>query len=328
MKIKLLFYCVLATFLPLSVSQAGCHGAFPNPITDICWKCIFPLKIGGVTINPGDMEDVGDNAPAICACPIAVPPFIKIGVGTGFWEPARAAEVSKEPFCSPLLGGTKIGSLSFVKSGDGRTDSEESKYAFYHVHWLIYPLTSWTSILTDTACQVPESYDVLMMSEFEPTWNDDELATIFSPEATLFANPTAQAVCAADCVASSIGYPLDPLFWCAGCNGSLYPLSGNIVGHQSDLDSSLLVVQRMHTKMHRALIARDMGSKASMCLPIPLPIIAKSRYKTQMVYPVPVTNKSQPYGRTTALWGAGKQFPIKGEDFAYIIWRRRVCCAF
>ena len=27
-----------------------CHGRFMNPITDICWSCLFPLTIGSVSI--------------------------------------------------------------------------------------------------------------------------------------------------------------------------------------------------------------------------------------------------------------------------------------
>jgi conjugal transfer pilus assembly protein TraU len=58
----------------------------------------------------------------------------------------------------------------------------------------------------------------------------------------------------------------------------------------------------------------------------------KTHYKMQMVYPIPNTLKDgsqccQPYGRTTMIWGAGKSFPVSGEDFAYQIFRKRNCCA-
>ena len=32
-------------------------------------------------------------------------------------------------------------------------------------------------------------------------------------------------------------------------------------------------------------------------------------------------------GRTTMVWGAGKSYPVSGEDFAYQIFRKRNCCA-
>ncbi|MBN8764114.1 MAG: TraU family protein, partial [Thiobacillus sp.] len=31
-------------------------------------------------------------------------------------------------------------------------------------------------------------------------------------------------------------------------------------------------------------------------------------------------------GRTTVISGAGKEFPYKGEDFAYMLFRKRDCC--
>jgi conjugal transfer pilus assembly protein TraU len=34
----------------------------------------------------------------------------------------------------------------------------------------------------------------------------------------------------------------------------------------------------------------------------------------------------QPYGRATAVWGAGRQYPYKGEDFSYEIFRKKNCC--
>jgi conjugal transfer pilus assembly protein TraU len=26
------------------------------------------------------------------------------------------------------------------------------------------------------------------------------------------------------------------------------------------------------------------------------------------------------------LWGSGKEFPYQGEDFGYLVWRKRSCC--
>ena len=34
----------------------------------------------------------------------------------------------------------------------------------------------------------------------------------------------------------------------------------------------------------------------------------------------------QRIGQTEVLWQSGKEFPIKGEDFAYLLWRKRDCC--
>ena len=333
---KIIMRCLLLMALGLFSVNAlaegySCAGRIPNPVTDIAWISIFPIKIGATTIAGFGQEDIGTSPPAICSCPIPVPPFVRIGMGISFWEPARAVEVTTTPMCSPILGGIPLGGTAPIgKRGSAKTSgaSGASKNSFYHVHWYIFPMTNWMEFLTDTVCVTPESFDVMMLSELEPTWADDELATIFAPEATMFANPIAQAACSADCVAASAGFPLNELFWCAGCQGSIYPLTGNVVNHESGIQASLLVTQRMHTKLHRAFVSLDMNSDIAMCLPLPLPIINKRSYKTQMMYPIPNTLGAHPYGRSDIFWSAGKEFPVKGEDFSYLLWRRRVCCAF
>ena len=48
----LLFLILLTGMITLAApkpSQAGvCTGEFVNPITDICWDCIFPISIGPI----------------------------------------------------------------------------------------------------------------------------------------------------------------------------------------------------------------------------------------------------------------------------------------
>lgn len=304
-----------------------CHGRFPNPITDVCWKCIFPLSIGPLRVSFG-MEDAGDSPDLVCACPAPPPVFVRIGIGVGFWEPARLAEVVRTPWCSPTLGGATLAALT-TPAGTNRAKGEDNdREAFYHVHWFVYPLLAWMDLLKEVTCLKPESFDLLYITELDPLWMDDELAFLINPESVLFANPIAQAACAGDCVAATSGFPLDPLFWCAGCNGSMYPMGGNVKPHVGGVESSLLAVQRMAAKLHRQFIAHNTSSKGAQCLSLPEPIVKKSQYKTQMVYPVPITTTAHPFGRTSALYGAGKEFPAKGEDWAYLIWRKYLCCAF
>jgi conjugal transfer pilus assembly protein TraU len=50
-----------------------------------------------------------------------------------------------------------------------------------------------------------------------------------------------------------------------------------------------------------------------------------------MLYPIAQTQKiasrcCQPLGRTTVLWGAGRSIPYIGEDFSYMVFRKRDCC--
>ncbi|MBL0942339.1 MAG: TraU family protein, partial [Alphaproteobacteria bacterium] len=68
------------------------------------------------------------------------------------------------------------------------------------------------------------------------------------------------------------------------------------------------------------------GAKG-LCDKYPMPVIRKTQYKTQMVYPIPGAARGcHPLGRFDLLWSSGKQFPYKGEDYGYVIWRKRNCC--
>jgi conjugal transfer pilus assembly protein TraU len=193
----------------------------------------------------------------------------------------------------------------------------------------VYPVIYWLELLIDFLCLEQQSFDVGYITELDPLWNADELSFILNPEAVLFGNPIAQAACAADCTAATAGFPLNSLFWCGGCQGSLYPFTENNAAHNGGVQASLLMVQRMMAKLHRELLLWGTSGQEALCQKIPLPIIKKSQYKTQMTYPRPTTRgpmACNPLGRTEVIWGSGREFPYKGEDFGYLIWRKRNCC--
>ena len=109
-------------------------------------------------------------------------------------------------------------------------------------------------------------------------------------------------------------------------------MDGHVTTHIGAVQASTLLTQRMAAKMHRQLLTWSGAGPAGMCGYYMQPIMDKTQYKMQMVYPIPNTQKDdgqccQPFGRTTTVWGAGKEFPVEGEDFAYQIFRKRNCCA-
>jgi len=330
----LCFVFALSSLITLPAKAGGGCGAMPfiNPITDICWSCIFPIFIGAMPVATiGQIDSGASNGypTPICICPKATPPWFRIGIGVTFWEPARIAEAVREPWCSPMLGGISLGSASTAVVGQGgnrNTQENAESVSFYNVHWFIYPVMYWFNMMVSESCVQSEQFDVAFMTELDPMWNNDEITFILNPEAVLFNNPVAQAACAADCIAASLWNPLDALFWCLGCQVGLHPLTGTVKPHEGGLASSTVAVQRLHAILHRTFLTMNVSSPLAMCLPLPAPIMQKSWYKTQLIRPVPITYAAHPYGMTTNIWNTGKEFPLKGEDFAYMIWRRRVCC--
>lgn len=316
----------------LASAQAGdvtCPGRFPNPITEVCWSCMLPITLGGVKLAAMSQEDNDTNKGGpVCGC--ANPP--RLGVSIGFWEPVRIAEVVRHPYCFPTLGGMKL-DLGVHAPSHGRGKNITSHGgSFYHAHWYTFPILYLLEVLLESNCLEPAGFDIAYITEVDPIWNESELTFIINPDAALFANVAAQAVCAADCVAATAGFPLSNLYWCAGCQGSMYPLNGNVAAHIGGVQASTLLAQRMTAKMHRELLIWGASGDKGKCGYYPQPIMDKKNYKMSMLFPRPQTDKidgrcCQPYGRTTAIWGAGRTYPVKGEDFSYLIFRKRNCCA-
>jgi conjugal transfer pilus assembly protein TraU len=203
--------------------------------------------------------------------------------------------------------------------------------AFYQAHFYTNPVLFWLEVVTDFPCLERGAFDLAYLTEVDPLWNDDELTLILNPEAVLFANPVAVAACAADCVAATAGFGIAGMFWCAGCQGGLYPLDGQVPYHGGGVRSASLIAQRLTAKLHRELIAWGWHGRPGLCGPYFLPVMDKTAYKTQLTYPVANTAKEagrccQPFGRTTIVWGAGKEVPVRGEDFAFLLFRKRNCC--
>ncbi|MBY0281475.1 MAG: TraU family protein [Alphaproteobacteria bacterium] len=328
------FYSILLLF-SLGVAEANCQGRFVNPLTDICWSCLFPMTIGGANVSGGGFEDTPNPSGFTCLCPRPPLNLPTPGVPISFWEPARLVDVTRTPYCLINMGGIQLAGGNRMQgrgSVAAKGHSGGLRRSFYQVHWYVYPVIYWLELLTDFACLERASFDVAYLTELDPLWNDEETGFILNPEAVLFGNPIAQAACAADCALASSGFPNDALFWCGGCQGSLYPFSGSIPAHVGGVQASLLATMKLMGKLHRQLMLHGTMGKEGQCQRYPMPIIKKTQYKTQMVYPFPTIGPStgrggcHPLGRSETLWASGKEFPYQGEDFGYLIWRKRSCC--
>lgn len=326
--ISLLFSAqTYATALP--VSGATCHGRFPNPITDLCWSCMFPISIAGIPVVSSDKPDPGGSGSPICSCPIPIPPYIRYGITVGFWEPVRLVDVTRTPGCMVTLGGQTI-NVGLAGAGQGDRPTENKDNAMYQAHWYVYSVTFLLEMIVDTMCLESSGFDMAYMTEVDPLWQDDELAFLLNPEGVLFNNPVAITACAADCAASTAGLPLDPLFWCLGCRGTAYPMNGRIESQHGGVTASLEVVEKMTYKLHREGVLWGSLGNQGLCGKYPMPIMQKSQYRSQLVYPIPATAGffcCNPYGRSSILYEMGKEYPVAGEHFGYMVWRKRNCCA-
>lgn len=312
-------------FHPQSVraASAECEGNFVNPITDICWECLFPITIGNVAVAPGDAPDTSNPSMPIQLCPMGV--FYRVGLAIGYWEPMALTDVTRAPYCMVNLGGISIDAGKAGSGTGGQGDKEEAG-AFYYVHWYKYPLTYWLNIITSMGCLQGGDMDIGYLAELDPSWNDSSIALILSPEAMLFNNIIAQGACAADALASAANMPIDALFWCAGSQGSMYPFTGYTSNEFSPLQSSVLLSERMAFKLHRqGMVMNSIGKNKAVCWEYPSPIIPKQRWRYQMVNKRPDAARCHPFGRTTMRWEAGHNLPNDRKNFGYLLWRKRNC---
>ena len=60
----LLMLFLLAGHVPAASADSACEGRFVNPITDICWSCIFPLSLGSIKVSQGKVPDHGEPVDA------------------------------------------------------------------------------------------------------------------------------------------------------------------------------------------------------------------------------------------------------------------------
>lgn len=344
----LLHFALAATLAAASVaSSAACRGGFPNPVTDVCWSCLFPMKVAAARVSAEGVSDPDTDAPAVCTCqrgPAAVP-----GFNMSFWEPLRTVEIVREPYCLVSLGGVSMNpgisapahgrsaqrsggvNASFAGNagGDGM-GTAESGTAFYQAHWYHTPWLFVLEAVLDTSCLENAAWDLAYLTELDPVWADALASFVLAPESAIFSEPAAVAVCALDCTAAAVMAPRPELFWCSGCQGGLYPLAGWIASMTSPLQAWHLIAARMSVKLAREGLLWAAYGRRGQCGPYFEPIPRKDVWRTQLVHPSVTASGSRccrPLGAPTQVWGAGKTAPVSGEDGAILLWRLRDCCA-
>lgn len=303
-------------------------GRILNPVTDVCWHCIFPIKIGPVPLGGSGptctSPAIGSESP-VCTCPIPVPPYIRVGASIGLWEPARISETVQNAWSFPSIGVVPRAPNMADKDGQNAGSQGGQGHKAFHVHYYYFPVNAVLGGLIQAACLSSDGFDIGYLTEIDPLWNNDSLAAIVNPEAILFANPAAQLSCSVDAVQSAMYCSNDALSWCMGSSGSAYPLTGNMES-SNFFTASMGAAARLVYKMGRQGLLMDPG--VNVCTPTPTPIWIKSNYRMQVAMPTRDVT-CHPIGRTSLLWEYGKTVPGVADGYVvWIIWRKRACCAF
>ena len=310
-------------------AEANCKGHFVNPITDICWGCLFPLSIGNFKVVGSDYPDTKNPSSPIEICKSDI--GYRVGLNIGYWEPFAMTDVTPTPFCLVNLGGIQLSLGNKAAQGGKQQRESDASGAFYYVHWYKYPVIYWLQIITSLGCLEHDEFDLAYASEIDPMWNDDEASFIFNAESALFSNPITQAACAADSVASLTSHAIDSLFWCIGSQGGIYPLTGTVFDEKSPLQSAVLLSERADYRLHRygaiEETSPDSGDvvDGKICSPYHSLILPKSRYRYQLTNTVAKASSCYPFGHAVATWEMGHVDPSAGDNFGFLIFRKRSC---
>lgn len=289
----------------LQCPDANVFGA--KLITGICWSCMFPVYLAGIEMFDGRSgRPSGANDDALCYCEgdWDTGTLPTIGFSVGMYVPSRIVEAVRKPWCFPVLFGADMGDANLMDSGlnfggDGpyKNNMDSESRSLYSWHFYAFPLMKILDLFDLPQCNVDNysTFDVMFMSEAFPNWYDSELAFLIHPESLLFGNPIAQAAQLADCTAASLpgGQALDPLFWSSGCWGSYYPVTGHTGSGTSVQEASLASARAMYLLSRLGFLKRTVGEDA-MCGGERMPVLKKSQYRLQQIFPVAESNNNDP----------------------------------
>ena len=316
-KIALLLTLILNTQNVFAICQTGTP---IDAITQVEWSCMFPMTIGGlVSMGGEETQAPSTQRGPVCDC------FSEgsggVGIPYGFWEPKTYIDVVQDAWCFAGLGIEMTGlEAPYVNDGSRRTTGTGSTFA--QTHYVLFPVLAMLDVFYDVPCLNYDDggeFDVLMVSEILPTWNDDVLAAMIYPETVLFANPAAQLACLADSVPANLNRPIDELYWCLGSWGTAFPLTGSISG-SDQLEAHAALAARTIYQMAKFGALKEYHE--SGCYQEYVKIWTKRRYKLQMMKPSKVS-ECFAFGKSALTWGTGVN--IK-ENHSYFGFRKVDCC--
>jgi conjugal transfer pilus assembly protein TraU len=329
--IILFVFLLKLMFTPGAYSE--CKGKFLNPVSEVAWSNMFPFKIGGVTIMEGsdkpiNLEEVMKDRNVICTCDD--PP---VGITIEFWTPDWIIDSVVDPGCFPAWGFEMKGVAGDPTKAQGYMNKKNSKLVSpesrFNAHLSCVNMLVMLKLLKDLACfDVSGAIDIGYMTEVDPSWNDDKMALLLTPEAILFANPILGLACMADSLTASFGHPLSLFFWCLGSwRDIVYPFVGKME-QSTNIDAQAATAAKFLYKLHRELVTWD--AALSACKSLPMPIWIKGHYRFQPVRPIVLKGDAPKVGELTESWQfKGKNSPasvVGGENFSFVIWRKNVCC--
>ena len=257
----------------------------------------------------------------------------RVGTLIRFWEPHRIIETVKDPFCSPT--GSISNLLSAAAEAAGPLDNiylrgthadhanTESATVFAQVHYLTHPMLDAVITEMDMICRQFSDTKMEYISEIDSEWQGI-YGSMWWPEAGMFATLPMVEACMADAASAQFGAPIDALYWCLGAWGMLFNMNGHFNQDEYTTGNAGLAARTIAHMGRRGLL---MDAASVPCYAVPMPVWIKSYFKLQPLRPS-VRPFKIPIGMNPLFWGAGlNSVGLTGDNFAWLLWRLRICCA-
>ena len=276
----------------------------------------------------------------VCHCNIKDTGKFPAGFKVKIVEPIGYIETSNIPWHFVGLG-IKMDKSFLRKQGTSR--DTKTGINFRHAHFVIFPPLGWSiGLMQDYICfERGNIFNLAYLSEVIPSYNNDVIALVEESAKPVskvwFANPVAEAACSADCVSSSIGKPINSLYWCDGCRGSVGAGDtgwSNISNPYEEAETVAFgVLNRMHAyggmlKTKESFFQFNPAGanlKSTYCKARYFPIIIKEQYYLQLAK----GDKSwdaEPFGKIRFHYDF-KSTPGDEDANFFWLWRERDMCA-
>ena len=137
---------VIAVALSANPVLAICQSTLFNPINDVCWQCIFPFRLGNITIASSGIDSPSDNVGnPLCICGAGK----VIGLKASFFEPARVEETVKDPYCFNLIGAELTNPADGFLMGTSREGDTVKDMTFQQVHHFLFNVWALLELFMD-----------------------------------------------------------------------------------------------------------------------------------------------------------------------------------
>lgn len=326
-------YLIAAALIAATAAPAfagKCDNKAFNPVTDVTWSGLFPIRVGGVKLT-GD-SGVADSAEGsglkspICKCYPEGSVLPYFGLNLAFWDINNLVEIVETPGCSTTLGKSLAMNDRGFHGGTVKSDVA-APVLFKQAHWVKFPMLSILGMLTDFKCAGKGGgFDIATLSEYDPAHNNDLIAAFRRPDNLIFANPAFDLVQPANVLlahttAGTLPGAYDSLFWMYWDN--IYPLSGSKASPH-DLEGSAQIAAKQIYSFYGMGILWDNVSDYCEAKMTWTP--KKSHWRYQLAKPVK-TPKPFIAGMSEFVWGmGGKNPPFKEGNFLFVLFQKKNCC--